>query len=398
LKILYITNINIKKNNTAGVVRKILGQVNGFIKLGHDIDLSLRYGKISILIDTIEKKHYLLNQIDKILCARKKKTLYYLKRQISRVGYDVIYIRFSKLNLGTLAFLSRIKPHTKLIVLEIPTYPYMREKLAKIPKSDYWSHIGFYKQLLIDFVIKSVIRKYIGLIVLTIPKKRLWGIPVVFTENGIDLNKMSLKKKKTDSASITICTATNIDIWQGLDRLILGLQRFYRDRSNDLDIKIKIAGEGSQKEFLERLTRKLDLETQVSFHGQLTGKDLDGFYNEADIAVGSLGRHRQMTNFVSTLKIKEYCAKGIPFIYSNDEPSLTGKEDFALKLPANDNCVNIYDVINFYEQVKVDPQTIDRMRKFARNYDWVTQIKRVDHQLTRIIKENWRKSTNTLLS
>ena len=114
----------------------------------------------------------------------------------------------------------------------------------------------------------------------------------------------------------------------------------------------------------------------------LSGEALDFMYDEADLAIGSLGRHRQNTNQVSTLKIKEFCARGKPFIYSNDEPTLNGLEEFALKVPANDSSIDFKKVIQFYLKVEKSVEIPKRMRKIAiEKYDWVHQIKIIHNEI-----------------
>lgn len=386
LKLLYITGLNIKYYASFGILKKILGQVNAFITLNYDVDLCFFVDNDYLLFSTNSEKFYSSkgSRSSSILNTLKgMSALCHLSKEIEQRNYDIVYIRFVSLNINTLLFLKSIKKHTKFIILEIPTFPYMKEKYARTNKKNYFAFIRFLKCCFMDYSIRKLLRRYISFIVLTIPKKSLWRIPVVSIENGIDLQKIGPRNKPVANNKIVFFTATNIENWQGLDRLIYGLSIYYQQNKDDAkEVIIKIAGEGSEKNRLERLVKKLRLEKNVQFFGQKSGKYLDKLYDEADIAIGSLGRHRQKTNMVSTLKVKEYCAKGIPFIYSNDEPALTGREGFALKVPADDSPIDFCEVIDFFKRVHNSQADIIEMKDLAkRKFDWIHQIGLVHNQI-----------------
>ena len=73
------------------------------------------------------------------------------------------------------------------------------------------------------------------------------------------------------------------------------------------------------------------LENNVFFWGAKSGDELKDFVNRADIGIASLGMHRLGLNVASTLKVKEYCAYGLPFIYAYTEKAIEENCEFALK-------------------------------------------------------------------
>ncbi|MEI3231140.1 MAG: hypothetical protein V8S24_07840 [Gordonibacter pamelaeae] len=74
---------------------------------------------------------------------------------------------------------------------------------------------------------------------------------------------------------------------------------------------------------MEKLVSELKLEDFIVFAGAATGSKLDAFFDDADVAVGSLGLHNR--GFLGlTMKSREYCARGIPFIYSFPEKGFNG--------------------------------------------------------------------------
>ena len=114
------------------------------------------------------------------------------------------------------------------------------------------------------------------------------------------------------------------------------------------------------------------------FAGAATGSKLDAFFDDADVAVGSLGLHRIGISLGSTMKSREYCARGIPFIYSFPEKGFNGDEEFTLLLPSNDGPIPIDKVIAFANRMAADPETGSKMRVFAEEqFDWKAQMDKV---------------------
>ena len=111
----------------------------------------------------------------------------------------------------------------------------------------------------------------------------------------------------------------------------------------------------------------------------MRGKSLDLIFNESDIAIGSLGIHRLGLNSVSTLKSKEYFARGIPFIYSYKENFINDNlERYAYKVESNDNPIDMNFLISKHKQNKDGDKIIREMRQFAENYlTWDYQVQKI---------------------
>lgn len=385
MKLLYMTNVNLKGDISYGILKKIFGQVNAFDQLGYDVDLYFPCGNDYILYET-DRDYYScyggLKSNSIINTLKRKSAACHLSKIMQNLNYDVLYVRFSSLNINTLFFLRSIQGLTKCVILEIPTYPYIKEKYIRMQEPTGIKQLKFIKYCFIDFVVRTMIKNFLHFIVLTIPKKRLWGIPVVSIENGIDYNKVVDRKRIKDKKTITLFAVTLIEEWQGLDRLVYGIHNYVNKKGNNGRINCVIAGDGPVREKLKSLVQKLHLENSIIFCGKKSGKALDALYDQADIAIGSLGRHRHQANAVSTLKTKEYCAKGIPFIYSNDEPTLNGKESFALKVPADDSAIDIDAVIMLYNRMIDNSEVTKEMKKLARErYDWIHQIRTINDKI-----------------
>ena len=126
------------------------------------------------------------------------------------------------------------------------------------------------------------------------------------------------------------------------------------------------------------LVKKYKLTNTIMFLGSLEGEKLNNEFKTADLAVSSLGLHRMGIQKGSTLKTKEYCARGIPFILSYKEEKINEDCNFALKLPSDDSPIDINKVISFYDQIKDDTDLPEKMNKFAcDNYSWLKQMEKI---------------------
>ncbi len=136
------------------------------------------------------------------------------------------------------------------------------------------------------------------------------------------------------------------------------------------------SGEREQKEVVEYI-KETHLEDFVILHGAKYGNDLNQLFDQADIAIGSLGRHRCNIDKIKTLKNREYAARGIPFIYSETDDDFENKP-YILKMPASESAINIQDIISFSK--RVDP-TPERIRNSIADLSWKKQMERVIAEL-----------------
>ena len=115
-------------------------------------------------------------------------------------------------------------------------------------------------------------------------------------------------------------------------------------------MKFHMVGEGGELDLYKSLVKKYHLEKYVIFYGKMTGKEIDAIYDRADIAMVAFAFYKAGITISSTLKMKEYLAKGLPAVSGCYEDSF-GKEDvdFYLGFANDDSTVDIEKVVRFYE-------------------------------------------------
>ncbi|MBN1552555.1 glycosyltransferase family 4 protein [bacterium] len=205
-------------------------------------------------------------------------------------------------------------------------------------------------------------------------KKAGREIPAFVAPNGIEVTSVPLRTPPVfNGQNIEIICVAQVAKWHGLDRLILGIAN-----SGNKKVFLHIVGDGPAIQSLQELVKQKALEEQVIFHGFKTGKDLDEFFDKCHIAVGSLGIHRLGLTESSVLKVREYCARGIPFIYSPIDADFPDSFPYRLKVPADESPINIEEVLEFAGKILDDKKHPEKMREFAtQNLDWTVKMKRL---------------------
>jgi hypothetical protein len=177
------------------------------------------------------------------------------------------------------------------------------------------------------------------------------------------------------SKELNLIGVAEIHQWHGFDRLVKGLALYY-SKPQDYIVNFHVVGyffsaEG-ENEF-RKLISDNDMEDYVILHGKKHGTDLDEIFNQCDMGVGSLGRHRVGIQRIKTLKNREYAARGIPFIYSETDSDFDDRP-YVLKEPADESPIDIKQVIEFYKSLNISSQEI---RSSIQELSWSCQMKHV---------------------
>ncbi|NLV27960.1 MAG: glycosyltransferase family 4 protein [Methanomicrobiales archaeon] len=199
--------------------------------------------------------------------------------------------------------------------------------------------------------------------------------PNITIGNGISVNSCIIRDCPAfDGNTINLLCLANFSRWHGYDRLLYGLSNYH----GPVNIIIYFSGDGVELPNIKKLVETLKLEKKVIFTGFKSGIDLDNLFNNCHIAVGSLALHRIGLNEASILKAREYCARGIPFVYGAKDPDFPLHFPYILNIPANENPVEFEDIINFVQTVCSNPGHPKIMREYALKYlDWSIKMKKL---------------------
>lgn len=192
--------------------------------------------------------------------------------------------------------------------------------------------------------------------------------PHITIGNGINVYSIRLRKPVNFTGDeLDILCVGNVNKWHGYDRLIKGVARY----NGNTKIRIHIVGEGKEISNLQKLANDFKLEDVLKFYGFLAGKALDEVFDRCHIAVGTLGIHRLGMAQASVLKVREYCARGIPFMNGTFDPDFPEDYPYLINVPQNEDAVDIETVINFLNNISSYMQACRDMREYAvKNLDW----------------------------
>ncbi|MCC4722352.1 glycosyltransferase [Salinicoccus sp. RF5] len=353
----YITNLNL--NEQSGVSKKIDMQISAIKSLGHEIELISYFKRYRL-----RKLKALTTRLPFFPLSSRWKYKNFYK------GADFFYIRYPLADKWLIRFFKKLKkenPNSKLII-EVATFPYDGEAKSISKK------MRFAK----DKVYRTKMKEYVDFIVTSSKYNTIYGVPTVNIHNGFDVDQVPIANSEKEDENITLATVSSLSFWQGFDRVIEGLYKYNQQGNNN--VRFLIIGEGGERDRLYKLADKyglIDSET-VIFTGELHGKELDLMFDKIDIGIGCLGLHRKNMSYVNTLKVREYCARGIPFIIANEEGGINESKSFVCRVSSDDSPININKIIDFYHSVSEKKDFREELRNYAKlNLTWKAQMDKV---------------------
>lgn len=384
MNLLFFSHVREDLPKGIGTSKKIIAQSKALNNLGYNVFYTFEKNDGFYIYDI---NH---NVVDKVNISNKIKfridKYNFINKWCRLNNIDVIYSRYNYFDTQTYRLFKKLKKSGTKIILEIPTYPYRKEQILAnkdiLKDKKYFKYI-IKKALLIDedLNIKKA-NKVLDLIVTYNPiPKKLWETNAIEVDNGVDLKDIQIRNHNIiDDKKIIFLIVANLSPWHGVDRFIEGLKEY--NMNSGLKPELWVVGSGTELEKLKELTYTYNLEDNVKFLGTKTGDELENIKCMADIGIASLGLYRLGLSNVSTLKQKEYCASGLPFIYAYEEKALNSECEFALKFENNDFPIDINRAMEFAIKVRGDENLHKKMRMLAEEkYSWDATMRYILEQI-----------------
>lgn len=277
------------------------------------------------------------------------------------VSPDFLYIRYVRSDRKAIRFYKKVKEHYPKckIVVEIPTYPNDREC---------WWSIN-YLFLLKDRYYRGKLKRYVERFVTFSTDEVIWGVPTIRVLNGIDVDAEKMVQGCLKDSVIRLGTVAFLNKSHGYERWIKGLAKYYQGNFNII-VEIHIIGDGAALSYYKKFVRRYQMENYVIFYGKKEGKELDEIYNNIDIALGAFGAYKERIFRASSLKIREYLAKGLPVISGCKEDVFEDVPGFPyyLEMRNDDSIINIDDVLHFYDKIYHNGISRQDVRNEIRNF------------------------------
>lgn len=276
---------------------------------------------------------------------------------------DFLYVRRAVADRRYVEFFKRVKkkyPDCK-IVIEIFTYPYDKVEFAR------WNAWPFYIK---ELLYRRNLKKYIDRFVSYTDDTEIFGIPVIRTANGVNVEKIEIVKGQYQDNKITLIGVAYMQRQHGYERIIEGLHQYYQNRDNKYTVELLLIGDGPEKPKYQKLVQKYHLQDYVKFYPNMLGKQLDEMYDISDIALAIFGMYKAGSyKKTSALKTRECLSKGMPIITGCEIDVLGADYKYVRNFPDNAQPVDITEVVRFYEEMKkgnMDKKSVaDEIREFA---------------------------------
>ncbi|MDD4564171.1 MAG: glycosyltransferase [Eubacteriales bacterium] len=356
-----------------GITKKIDGQISALKNLGFDVTYTTYTEKGIEIINNDKciyiKKFKLKNEKYKLIVRR----FLLIKASIDFVknnDFDIAYLRFSGFDWLYVKMLSIMKKRGMRVIVE---------SLSYFPGVKYKTIKGKYLMFTTKLFEKKV-KRFIDLVAAEGDLKELWGVKAVSLEIGVIVDNFRPHSYSGSKNAINFIAVGNEREYHGYDRMIKSIYEYYRSNGN-LSIKLHLVG--IVKNQTKKLVEKLKLQEVVYFYGKKYGGELEEIYDKCNIGIGPLTQYRIGGKKVTGLKTKEYFAKGIPYIFSGGELLIPSSYPYIMKIPDNDELIDIKKIIEFYDSIKNDVHLVKNMRRFAEeNFSWDISMTKIMNELS----------------
>ena len=365
---------------TYSIMQKVNGQIQSLKNLGYEVSF-LCYDEGSIYLN----RNGELIRISKTTFGPSK--LYFhlfsymdlyksAEYVIKTFGFDVVYIRAAPLNHLALGMFKAAAEKSKIIV-EIPTYLTNGVKLRQNTLRKLFTVYS-------DLLWRKAKRMVDLFVLIGDHADEYCGRPAINIDNGVSMDVIPVRHYTNPPDGKThILAVASMSAWHGYDRLIKGFNEWTSPQRNNYVIDlVGDEGDGSLKEW-KTLVSNYGLTEQIRFHGRKTGDELSYFFNIATIGISGLGNYRIGFKTGSVLKLREYMARGLPFVYSHDDPGIKENEEWCMKVPNDDSPINMETIAEFIKSIKGKTYISAEMREYAaRNMTWEAQYRIVIAKLS----------------
>ena len=372
MKVAYI-NCLLSKRGLLGVEKKLAAQARAIALLGLDMDIfhfdlarQLQDDRVHFYRRTEGSLGQVLSLFHRYSC---------ISRRIDTDKYDLLVLRYSGGDFSL--FSSFFRRNAGKIVTEHHT--------KELPEAYTYKTTLPQKALTLSierFLGPEMIKRCGGLIGLTDEIKRYEldragvSIPACTIPNGVLVQDVPFSRHACYNGKVLklLCLADAFEAWQGLDRILAGLQNYSRKPFLHLSI---VGNLPANQVYLYRSLNH-NVHVRIDFLGRLCGSMLEEVCQNTHVAFSSLASFRAKVREACTLKTREFIARGLPFVIGHSDPDLEGVDEFLFRIPPDNSPVNMDEVVAFAERILNRKGVSDSMREFAeKRLDWKIKMQQM---------------------
>lgn len=379
-RLLFLTTWDFSDGPSTGITNKIKGQMKAFQSYGFSVDYT--YIADNAAYYHKDGQDFFLGKVGKF---RKLAANYYLYKRLKSEKYTYIYNRYGLMDAYYYKTLKMLKKKGGKIVVEIPTYPYDKERL---PGVAWWLLYS------VDKIYRRYLKRIVDVIATYSEDEEIFGIKTIHICNGIDFESVSVRTPQNDTDEIRLVAVAGLAKWHGYDRLLEGLGKYYQT-DGKRKVYFYIVGDGPVRGEYERIVEKYKIQRYCIFEGVKKGKELDEIYNKCDIGIEVLAAFRKDVFLSSSLKSREYAAKGLPFLTASKSDVFENQE-FVLKVPEDETYLEICDIISYYDYIYRNNNSQDVANKIRNQAKKCCDIRITMHPIVTFLLEDREKGVQDL--
>lgn len=326
-------------SNSNGVLRKIDMQINEFNK---EFDVSK--------IQVYQRKRTFFEKV--LSCFPTVSIGYdYDKALHEIIDPDFIYLRRMTADASYVDFFRKIKkkyPNCKTMI-EIPTYPYFRDSYFHNAKHLFRS-LPYYLK---DCIYTRKLEGCVDRVITFSQKEKIYGIPTIRTMNGINVASCRVVSSTESDDTINLISVAMLAPHHGYERIIQGLHNYY-ENGGKRNIVYHCVGYGEEYDYYNELVQKYGLSDHVVLYGKKAGEELDEIYNIMHIAMDSFGAYKEHIYYHSSLKVREYIARGLPVVSGvKSDVFIKYPTEYYLEYPNDPTSLDMNKIVDFYDRIYV---------------------------------------------
>jgi glycosyltransferase involved in cell wall biosynthesis len=367
-------NCLITKTGRLGIEKKLAARAKSVSELGLDMDFFYFNFKRALpnnLVPFFQRKGGAPERLMSVLCRYNCVTKY-----VDTDRYDLLVLRYGGGDFSMFSRLFRHKAH-KIVtehqakeLQEIYTYKTTFPQKAVNILMERWLGPGLLRRCAGLIANCDEVREYEL-------ERAGTAVPACTIPDGVRVKDTPFTKSLPYRGDVLnlLCLATTFHPWQGLDRVLKGLLQY---TSTSPRLHLRVVGRANEEHL--RLTGPLshDKRVKVEFTGRQYGDRLEELFANTHVAFSPLAMFRKKIEGGSSLKTREYTARGLPFVIGHRDPDLEGADGFFLDVPGDDTPVDMNQVVAFAEKVLNRKGRADAMREFARErLDWKIKMKQM---------------------
>jgi len=310
-RIVHISVIgNANNPASSGVHSKVLAQIDAFNDLGHECKGLIGGSNINVCQSDND-----VNYVDLVRSFYGygfKDFFGKAYKFVTQYQPDVVYIRYPLAKLYFLKFVAKIKRENPHIIIVIE-----KQSLEVVELLSTFSlrnmALASQELFLRKYVLETV--DYIVCVTEEIARHnaRLSTTKTFVMGNGIESKAIetSFLENSNNDATLKLIFVGNLAKWTSLKDFIAYLAKV-DFRIDDKVVILNIVGGGNDEDVYLRLSKSFE---NVIYHGFLHGQSLNDLIRHSDFCLGSFGNAKRGLSEGSNLKLRLYCALGIPFVY-----------------------------------------------------------------------------------